>query len=120
VGAAEGGGRGAGDGIGLRVAAQVAQGHGRLAARRGDGASDAGRLLLAPAVDHDCNPFGGQRFGDGLADAAAAARDQRPLALQLQIPGDLASWKEIALKDYTGETQNPYTSPGGKSEERVV
>ena len=70
-----------GDGIGAGVGTQVSDRDDCPAAGGSDLRRDAPGLGLAPPVDGDRRPFRRQRFGNRLADAAAAAGDQRAFSL---------------------------------------
>src|SRR3954453_14861538 len=58
--------------------------------------------VLATRADRDIAAFAGERHGDSLADAFAAAGDAGDLALQLQVHCDLLlSWPMLYCENYT-------------------
>src|SRR5206468_9534605 len=67
--------------------------------------------VLAAGADRDTRPFLGEPARDGFADAFAAARHQRHLALQAEIHGTLsfvvAGWTLASLSDSLGRYPLP-------------
>jgi hypothetical protein len=68
------------------VVSQVGRDRNDLAAGGfGDFACGGFEHILSPRADRDVDAFLGKRQRDALADALAAAGDERGLALQLQV-----------------------------------
>ena len=72
--------------LGVVVLAQIGgDRHDLAAGRLGDLLRGGFERLLAPRADRDVDAFLGERERDALADAFAAAGDQRGLALELEV-----------------------------------